>query len=524
MIDCSPEGHQPEVNTRIFQGVQQPVCIVMVSRSKKANQQTPATVHFRALPVGKREEKFEVLKNIHLNDTDWIECPDEWRAPFLPVSQGAWSTFPALGDLFVYKGSGVQPKRTWVYSPDAESLYERWKKLISAPDGEKEVLFHATLRDGMPADRHIRSIVREALPGYTVNLTPIIDEKGMCHPPVRYGFRSFNRQWIIPDTRVITQPNHELWKTMSEHQIFLTASSDFAPSNGPSLTFSNLAPDLNYYKGSSGGRVYPLWRDDKAQQSNIPPHLLPFLNELYGAGIAAGDLMAYIAAVAAHSAYTARFHEDLSTPGLRIPLTADSKLFFEAVEMGKRVLWLHTFGERMADAKNGRPAGPPRLPQGKAPTIPKGGAISDDPNDMPNHINYDAGKHRLLVGHGFIDNVSSEVWNYQVSGMQVILQWFSYRKLDRERPIIGDRRPPSPLGNIQPDHWLPEYTTELLNVLNVLGLLVELEPRQADLLEQICAGPLISEDELKAAGALEVPAVPKQMKSKKEKPLHLFAD
>ena len=33
VIDCSPEGHQPEVNTRIFQGVQQPVCIVMVSRS-----------------------------------------------------------------------------------------------------------------------------------------------------------------------------------------------------------------------------------------------------------------------------------------------------------------------------------------------------------------------------------------------------------------------------------------------------------------------------------------------------------
>ena len=33
VIDCSPEGHQPEVNTRIFQGVQQPVCIVLVSRS-----------------------------------------------------------------------------------------------------------------------------------------------------------------------------------------------------------------------------------------------------------------------------------------------------------------------------------------------------------------------------------------------------------------------------------------------------------------------------------------------------------
>ncbi len=66
---------------------------------------------------------------------------------------------------------------------------------------------------------------------------------------------------------------------------------------------------------------------------------------------------------------------------------------------------------------------------------------------------------------------------------------FSYRKKNRERPIIGDRRPPSKLGDIQPDHWLAEYTTELLNVLNVLALLVQSEPDQAQLLEAICAGP-----------------------------------
>ena len=75
------------------------------------------------------------------------------------------------------------------------------------------------------------------------------------------------------------------------------------------------------------------------------------------------------------------------------------------------------------------------------------------------------------------------MWDYEVSGKQVLRQWFSYRKANRERPIIGDRRPPSKLGEIQPDHWLAEYTTELLNVLHVLGLLVGLEPSQATLLE-----------------------------------------
>lgn len=70
-------------------------------------------------------------------------------------------------------------------------------------------------------------------------------------------------------------------------------------------------------------------------------------------------------------------------------------------------------------------------------------------------------------------------------------------------PIIGDRRPPSPLGFLQPDHWLAEYPTELINALNVLGWLVELEPQQAALLEKICAGPTITAEELRAAGSLE---------------------
>jgi len=119
--------------------------------------------------------------------------------------------------------------------------------------------------------------------------------------------------------------------------------------------------------------------------------------------------------------------------------------------------------------------------------------------------NHDARHKRLLIGTGCVENVEPAVWNYEVSGKQVLLQWFSYRKQNRERPLIGDRRPPSPLGHIQPDHWLAEYTTGLLNVLNVLGLLVALEPAQAVLLEKICSGPTFPTEELRAAGALELP-------------------
>ncbi len=115
-------------------------------------------------------------------------------------------------------------------------------------------------------------------------------------------------------------------------------------------------------------------------------------------------------------------------------------------------------------------------------------------------MDYDAAKRRLVIGKGFVDNVTPAMRNYEVSGKTVLDQWFSYRRRDRTKPMIGDRRPPSPLEKIQPDGWLAEYTEDLLNLLNVLGRLVALEPRQADLLDRIVAGPLVAVAGGKRAG------------------------
>jgi hypothetical protein len=206
--------------------------------------------------------------------------------------------------------------------------------------------------------------------------------------------------------------------------------------------------------------------------------VLARLTEIHNREVSAEDVIAYLAGVAAHPAYTARFASDLLQPGLRIPVTSDADLFGETVRLGREVIWLHTFGERFASATDRRPAGVPRLPQGMGPRIPSNGAIPSEADQMPDSISYDAGAHRLWIGAGHIDNVSPEVWAYEVSGKQVLTQWFSYRRRTRTRPIIGDRRLPSPLGDIQPSGWLAEYTTELLNVLHVLGRLVACRARR----------------------------------------------
>ncbi|MGB6659102.1 MAG: hypothetical protein WBE90_08405 [Xanthobacteraceae bacterium] len=118
VVDCSPEGHQPDVSTRIFQGVQQPVCIVLAARAENKNRDVPGRLRYVALPKGKRENKFEVLAELSLADRSWLDGAGGWRDPFLPEQTGAWPSFPALADLFVWSGPGVKTHRTWVISPD----------------------------------------------------------------------------------------------------------------------------------------------------------------------------------------------------------------------------------------------------------------------------------------------------------------------------------------------------------------------------------------------------------------------
>ena len=503
VIDCSPEGHQPDVPTRIFQDVQQPVCIVMALRSTDAGSSAPARVRYRVLPQGHRNDKFAALGAIALDDNGWTECSSDLRASFFPRSAGAWAEFAALEDLFAYDGSGVMPGRTWGIAPDRASLERRWKALQSEADSEKkEALFHPHLLGGKPGDKHVNKSLQQGLYGHEFRPGPVDSDTGAVIRPVRYGYRSFDRQWIIPDGRVINRPNPTLWENHSNQQVYMTALRAHAPTTGPAVTFSAAIPDLDHYNGR-GGRVFPLWADRQQRTPNLKAGLLREVAQALGVTVSAPDLMAYFAAVAAHPAYTARFRSDLVQPGLRFPLTADASLFAEAIEIGREVIWLHCFGERFADPSAGRPNGTPRMPEDERPVIPKTGAIPTNPDRFPNRIEYDGAGRRLKIGSGFIDNVQPAVWGYEVSGKQVLVQWFSYRRFDRTRPIIGDRRQPSALEKIQPDGWLAEYTTELMNLLHVLGRLVALEPRQADLLNRICDGPLLSADDLRAVGEFD---------------------
>lgn len=490
VIDLSPEGHQPEVATRVFAGVQQPICITIAVRDGSTGPDDPAQVRYIALS-GRREEKLGALATLDLDDPGWRPCSTEWTAPFLAAGDADWTAKPRLDELLAWSGSGTMPGRTWVVGPSPDVLKARWGRLVKAPGGEK-----ASLMAEHKRDRTVDTVLSDSLPGYDPQGISIAAESGICDEPVRYGWRTLDRGWIIPDKRVINQPNPRLWQVRdAEGQVYLTCLAADSPHSGIAASFSSLVPDLDHYNGR-GGRAFPLWLDSAGVTPNVIPGLLEFIGRRLDRSVSGADLFAYIAAVTGGPGYVARFKEDLQVPGLRIPLTADADAFFGAVELGRRVLWLHTYGERFVDAKAGRPATAPRAAGAERPKVTT--PIPDSAEAMPEAIEHDPTSNELIVGEGRITNVSEAMWEYETSGYKIVRRWFARRKRD------PDGRRSSSLDDTVATSWDPAWTSELIDLLNVLRLLVEMEEELDEMLDGILSGGLISVSDLRDGGVLPV--------------------
>ena len=235
-----------------------------------------------------------------------------------------------------------------------------------------------------------------------------------------------------------------------------------------------------------GGRVLPFLHPDGTP--NLAPGLTTALTGILGAKAAPEDVLAYVASVVAHPAFTKIFADELTTPGIRIPITTDAGLWTRAVDLGRQVLWLHTYGQSFTG--EGRPDGDVRLPIGDSQRL-----LCQKPvTALPEMLVYVEERQAIVMGDGEFGPVTRQVWDYAVGGRNVIKSWFDYRKREP-----GGRRS-SPLDDTNATAWDPDWTGEFLDLLSVLTHLVSLEPQQAETLESILAGGIVTLDDATAAG------------------------
>ncbi len=465
--------------------IQTPVAIALVVRYGRPQPEKPAHAHYTKL-TGTRAEKLQQLAEIEgFQSLEWRDCLSGWEEPFLPQGEGNYFSWPLLTDLFPWQHSGVQFKRTWPIGETPDVLKKRWRTLLTGSRPERILHFRET-RD-RKATKSYPDIVTD------VALTALVDLPVDADEPevVRYSYRSFDRHWILRDNRLGDYLRPVLWENQSPEQLFVTSLLTGVLGLGPAATVTAQIPDLDHFRGSFGAKhVIPLYRDAEAKRPNVARGFLERLSAIYGLAVTPEVLLAYVYALLASPAYVARFSEELTNPGPRVPLTRDPALFRRGVELGRRLVWLHTYGDRWAPANTT----PGQVPQGRARSVR---AVPSKPEGYPEAFRYDDGTSTLHVGAGEFAPVDREIWGFSVSGLEVVKSWLAYRMK------AGAGKKSSPLDEIRPERWTAAVTQELLELLWVLEATVALFPALAALLDEVVAGEAIPASELPRPSAEE---------------------
>ncbi len=481
ILDLGGEGRGTRKSENVF-AIQTPVAIAIAVRSGKARKTKPAAVHYTCVE-GTRESKLAALSDISdFAAAKWQKCPDDWQAPFRPAGKGQYFDWPLLIDLMPWQHSGVQFKRTWPICPDREALSVRWRALLRAND--------------MPAafkETRDRKVNRQYPPLLQTEerMKPLSQvPKSAPTPRIElYAYRSFDRQWILADNRLGDFLRPDLWRAHGEWQVYLTSLFYSPLGTGPAVTACSAIPDLHHFSGRGAKDCVPLYRDVEAAEPNILSGLVVLLGKNYKRKVTPADILAYVYGVLAQPAFTARYAKELETRELRVPITKDPAVFEKVRTAGARLLWLHTYGERF-------------VPKGKQPgQVPRGTArcvkpVPRDADGYPETFDYDEETRTLRVGAGEFRPVGTDVFEFEVSGLKVVQSWLRYRMKK------GAGKKSSRLDDIRPERWTAQFTTELLELLWVLEATVAGYAEQAQLLEEIVAGPCFR--------AADFPPVPEQ--------------
>ena len=496
IINVSPEGKRPPRKNAVF-AIETPVSIALFLREENTDEETPADIRYVALH-GTFAEKMQALAALDLDGAEFEPVRSGWEDKFVPEAEGDWDSYPELEDFYAEFYPGVKPNRTWVYAPSESVLQERWAELIEGTDLKvRAERFKETDSIGIARGKDPLSGV-DTFQGSKESLNDQIARELIPDAPniVPVGYRSFDRQYIFADSRLLHRASPDLWERRVPEQIFIVEQNAHYPKAGPGLYFSSLIPDMDAFKGSEGGRAHPVLNVSGAP--NLTEPAAQMLRERFGDN-APGDLVYYLAALTGHPGYVRTFDEPLQQAGIRVPLTADPELWERAVQLGKQVVWLHTYGER------GEPLpGMKRLhqlPEGADYTLPysiqdmgktmpeKKPSFSPDPVNSLSEEQNSPVMGTVSFGQARCENVEKRVFDYTVGGNQVLGLWAKYRL---KKPVV---RRSSSLNDIVQREWPEAWSEEYERLLYTLTHLVHLEPAQEKLLDEVLAGEQIFREE-----------------------------
>jgi predicted helicase len=158
--------------------------------------------------------------------------------------------------------------------------------------------------------------------------------------------------------------------------------------------------------------------DSKNRTPNIDKRLYETLNKTYNKKLTPEEILYYIYGVFYSNIYREKYAEFLKIDFPRVPFTRSHNLFIEMAELGKQLTDLHLLKSKLLDKPVSKYQG-------------------DSENDKVETIIYDETQKTIHINNEkYFDNVSPEVWNYQIGGYQVLHKYLK----DRKGRILEDSR------------------------------------------------------------------------------------
>ncbi|MCX6122357.1 MAG: N-6 DNA methylase [Ignavibacteriales bacterium] len=149
---------------------------------------------------------------------------------------------------------------------------------------------------------------------------------------------------------------------------------------------------------------------DRGKKANIALKVFEQLGETYGKVPTPEQILQYCYAVLYSNVYREKYAEFLKIDFPRIPFTKNYELFHEMSKLGSELIELHLLKHKALNK----------------PILKYFGKGKDDAIVKPR---YDKENERVYINdQKYFENVSAEVWNYQIGGYQVMEKYLKDRK------------------------------------------------------------------------------------------------
>lgn len=385
--------------------IQVGVCILLGWVAERPVRQVGSEAYVRYADVFAhgaftREDKFALLNRARTNPDALTFHDVQGRGldDFLPT-QRDFHSWVSLTQMFLFRTNGIVTYRdrfSYAFSP--EELAARVQTFLTMPPEQATEAF---------GDSAHNNATRAQTVAFQTNLIQ----------PIAY--RPFDVRYLYAHRYYVDRLRNHLQRSWGDTNVAIFAQGR-GTGTGPAVWVHGFKPDQHAFRGSYGGFVFPLYDANPASTGSfINPALINGLQRLYSRTVSSDEVFDCAVCLLSAPAYTLRFGTALANSFPRVPFPANAELFLQAAEIGASIRSIETFA---------------RAPLQEFSTVRIEGRASAQTLDLPalgSAFQPSDGEGSVLLradASQRLQGISREVWDFEVSGYQVLWRWLEHRR------------------------------------------------------------------------------------------------